>query len=189
MATIEKRKALIAGDTGGIGAALKAHLVELGWEVIGLSRQNGNDLNHPESSIKAAQLAKGCQLVINSVPAVFGQVLFLNSCFEVLKDTDALILNIGSNNTDGIKNRPHLHSCSKIALEHLITQLQYSSSRCKVSLLKLGYVESPRAEKYDHQPKLPMRHVLDAFDFIINQRDDSHVREIYISHSNMELDR
>ena len=53
------RRALVLGSSGGIGAALVAHLAATGWEVVGLSRsEDGLDLTD-ESSLKdhAARLA------------------------------------------------------------------------------------------------------------------------------------
>ena len=54
------RRALVLGSSGGIGAALVAHLAATGWEVVGLSRsEDGLDLTD-ESSLKhhAARLAR-----------------------------------------------------------------------------------------------------------------------------------
>ncbi len=54
------RRALVLGSSGGIGAALVAHLAATGWEVVGLSRsEDGLDLTDESSLTHHAALLAG----------------------------------------------------------------------------------------------------------------------------------
>lgn len=57
-------KCVITGHTHGIGRAMYEHFVELGWEVVGLSRSNGYSI--PEKIDEIVNISTGCDLFINS---------------------------------------------------------------------------------------------------------------------------
>lgn len=176
----------ILGHSRGIGKAAAEHFQKNDCRIIGFSRSNGFDINTDFKKI--AELCKESQVIINSAPAIFGQVEFLYELFPLIRERETLVINISSNNTDGIRTRrPHPHSSSKVALEHAVRQLQYQKSVCQLSLLKLGYVDSPRADAYT-QPKVDISAVLKAMDWIILNKESFLVREIYLSHKDMELD-
>ncbi len=52
-------RALVVGDSGGIGSAVKAGLLAQGAEVVGLSRRTGFDVNTPEMAEQALASVDG----------------------------------------------------------------------------------------------------------------------------------
>lgn len=177
----------VLGGSRGIGKALLDHFLANGWHGESLCRATGYDLDHDFQMM--AEKSANSQLIINTVPSErFGQVLFLQSLFELVREKDCLVILLGSNNTDGIKNRFHPHSTSKAALEHALKQIQYLPSQSRFVLLKLGYVNTERS-RASSQPKLQIEEIVKTVDWITRLPSDCLVRELYLSHKDMELDQ
>ena len=63
------------------------------------------------------------------------------------KKIGQIIINIGSNTTDGIKSFPHVYTAHKASLETASIQLN-NANLCKVVLLKFGWVGTEKILTY-----------------------------------------
>jgi hypothetical protein len=76
-------KCVITGHTTGLGKALFDHFQTLGWEVIGLSRQTGYDLN--VNLDKVVEVANSADLFINNANVEQAQINLLNAVNKNVK--------------------------------------------------------------------------------------------------------
>ena len=73
-------KCVITGHTSGIGKNIYKHFQLLGWEVVGVSRSNGFDLNTDINRV--VELADGCDLFINCASVKRAQIELLNALYN-----------------------------------------------------------------------------------------------------------
>ena len=88
-------KIAITGHTRGIGKAIADLLPE--HEIIGLSRSNGYDITDVKKIVDAA---KDCDIFINNAYHEFDQEKILKALNIEWKNTDKVIISIGSTVTD-----------------------------------------------------------------------------------------
>lgn len=164
----------ITGHTSGIGQALRQHMVTQGHAVVGFSRSTGHDISSQQARQSIIDACQGVDLFINNACSGFAQVELLYGLHSRFSSARMLIVNIGSNSPDGIKPRPWPYSVHKAALDKATEQLAYQKSTCRVSNLRLGYVDVPRIAGVT-DPKLSTDAVCQALDFIVARWVQGHV--------------
>lgn len=134
-------KILITGASKGIGHATASLLTSLGHEVVNVSRTTGHDIRNKAF----LPLLQDCQVFINnaySFAAPFAQTEVLYGAYELWKNTENHIISIGSNSSDGIKNYPHIYATAKYALDKASEQLANTGSKCRVTNVRFGLVDT-----------------------------------------------
>ena len=113
-----------------------------------------------------------CDIFINCKHDGFDQVRLLYKAASQGKR----IINIGSNSSDGFKNRPHIYAVEKAALDKANEQLYYSG--VNTTNVKFGWFDSPRVEQYRGH-KMSIDYCVSVIDWIVNQPHK--VKEITIA--------
>lgn len=170
----------ITGHTSGIGRALTEHLIANGHGVLGFSRSTGHDISLEPARRDIVDRSVRANVFVNNAYHGYAQVSLLYELHSRVSDSNMLIVNIGSNSSDGIKPHPWPYSAHKAALDKAAEQLSYQQVPCKVSNLRLGYVDVPRVADIV-AAKLPTDTVCAALDFIIARWLEGHcVKELSI---------
>jgi NADP-dependent 3-hydroxy acid dehydrogenase YdfG len=158
-------KVCITGSSSGIGLAAKKLFLSKGFDLVTFDRSDKRDL---EKNLDAF-LSSDFDFYINNAHAGFKQVELLYKLWEMNNKRQCTVINIGSVSSDGNKDYVNNYAVEKSALEKACTQLQLINSRMRVSLLKLGRVDTPMVEHIQDVPKLDTSYVVDAINWIINQ--------------------
>lgn len=155
-------KYAITGHTHGLGE----YFYKNTENCLGFSRSNGYNISKSECRKQMIDLVQDCDVFINNAYCGSSQTDLLYELYEVWKDRNKIIINIGSNTTDGIKNFIHPYAAWKNSLEKASEQLSYLNNPCKVTLLKFGWIGTDRII-INIKPK---KYILlkDAYEFIIN---------------------
>lgn len=177
-------KIAVTGHTSGIG-----NLIYSNYNCRGFSRSNGYDLSSSDTIDRMLLEVEECNIFINNAFPYIDetnykhmhiQTQLLYEIYNNWKYENKLIINIGSNTTDGIKKDVWPYSAAKESLEKASEQLTYHSGNCYVSLLKLGFVETDRIVKnFPKEPKLPLTSLTKSINFIIdNWQSNVKVKEL-----------
>tara|TARA_B100000085_G_C18523147_1_gene504567 strand:- start:969 stop:1532 length:564 start_codon:yes stop_codon:yes gene_type:complete len=142
-----KLKYAITGHTNGIGKAF-SELSEIKNNFIGFSKSNGYNIKDVEDRRKIIRESIDCDVFINNAYTLYYQTDLLYELHKKWKDKDKIIINMGSNTTDGMKDFPHTYTAHKASLETASLQLSNTKDVCRVALLKFGYVGTERILKY-----------------------------------------
>jgi NAD(P)-dependent dehydrogenase (short-subunit alcohol dehydrogenase family) len=159
----------ITGHTRGIGKAL---VNELNGNYKGFSRSNGYDIRLKDSRAKIINESAESDVFVNC--AYCGddsQTTLLYELFDKWKNLSKIIVNIGSETTEGIKRHPWPYTAHKASLDKASQQLSHLNMPCRVINIRFGYVGTERVLR-DYNPKeyiLPS----DAAKFILNQLEVS----------------
>ena len=91
----KEMKYAITGHTRGIGEAIYH---KLSPNIIGFSRTNGYDINDPDSRARIIAEIQDCDVFINNAVSERGrgQVLIFQELYNLWKDLDKKIINVGS---------------------------------------------------------------------------------------------
>lgn len=152
----------ITGHTSGIGKAIYERLLLDGHEVVGFSRSCGFDIEQPDEIIDAMCTFDA---FVNNAHSSYAQVNLLQRLYPLWRDLDKTIICIGSNASEST-GRLHPYGTEKAALDHACDQLA-PLGRCRVSNLRLGYVDTPRVAAV-RAPKLDTKIVADAVSWLLN---------------------
>jgi len=147
-------KFVITGHTSGIG---KAIFDKFGG--VGLSRATLFDIS--KHDIKS--YLKDCDVFVNNAydnQHPWAQTKMLYQA----KESRQIV--IGSNTTDQSKNKPHPYQSAKLALENSCNQLFYLGYN--ITLIKLGYVDTPRVSKITDK-KMDATYVANLIEWILQQ--------------------
>ena len=142
-----KLKYAITGHTNGIGKAF-SELPEVKDNFIGFSKSNGYNIKDVEDRRKIIKESIDYDVFINNAYTLYYQTDLLYELHKKWKDSDKIIINMGSNTTDGMKDFPHTYTAHKASLETASLQLSNTKDICRVALLKFGYVGTERILKY-----------------------------------------
>lgn len=126
----------ITGTTSGLGAACKRRFAE--HEI--------REYNRPEYDLQrtvGAMVRRDWDVFINNAYSDWAQVDLLYKLFELNKDRQCMIINIGSVCADKLYDHAYPYSVHKKALDLACLQLQQIDSRCRVINLKLGRMDTP----------------------------------------------
>jgi hypothetical protein len=112
-------KCVITGHTSGVGKALYNHFLSKGWDVIGMSRSNGYDIEVNQDKVIADTV--GCDLFVNCAYAGTAQLELLNALHNKVRS----MIVVGSVAADWAKiwkgygeNKEALQNrCKEISLE------------------------------------------------------------------------
>lgn len=164
----------LTGHTSGLGEIIAGH-----FTVEGFSRGNGYDLSTPEGCEKLLHYIDHYDVFINNAfpyvslgiaDGMFRQTELLYAVYDRWVDTDRLIINIGSNTSDGIKKNAWPYSAAKASLDKASEQLCYQKNSCFVSNLKLGFVDTQRVkDSFPDEKHLPSSCVVEGIEYIIKQ--------------------
>ena len=159
----------ITGHTKGIG---KAVYIKYLPSIVGFSRHNGFDISVIENRQKLIDSIQDCDVFINNAYTLNNaQVDLLYELYDSWKDQEKHIINIGSNSSTGIKNKPHKYATDKYALEKASEQLSHIDSVCKISLIKFGYVNTLRVmETYNPSEYVTIEKAVEVIDFVIKNK-------------------
>jgi len=167
----------ITGTTKGLGRALKKQFTKLNVEVVGLDRPDYN------LKIIDSYVRDDFDIYINNAQYNFAQVDLLYKLIEKNKDRDCHIINIGSVSSDGDRKNVNHYAIQKTALEKACTQLTLCNTKCKVSLIKPGRMNTDMVKDID-APKLDPREVARAIVWVAAQPKHINIKSISID--NME---
>lgn len=165
----------VTGHTSGIGAAAAAHFAAKGWSVKGFSRRNGYDVGADAARVVAE--ARGCDVFLNNAHKDAAQVELLYALWELWKDEDKLIVNLGSLSSEGIIPQQGRYPCYKAALDKACEQLQSVPSSCRVVNLRPGLVDTPMTAHREGR-KLAPADVVRVLDWVVSQPADFYVKDV-----------
>jgi NADP-dependent 3-hydroxy acid dehydrogenase YdfG len=175
-----KEEIAITGHTLGLGKAIFEHFRERSIPIEGFSRSNGFDLSDSHGQSKLFNHLLNKSIFINNVHAGWSQVDLLYKVFELWKNQEKTIINIGSLSSDGNKDFSHRYAVEKSALEKAVAQLNnIKDIRCKITIIKPGWIKNERTSKMNiKEPMLNMSHVIDLIEFILSLPADVHIPHV-----------
>lgn len=156
----------VTGHSSGIGAAVAARFSAQGWTVKGFSRRNGYDVSKDQGRIVAE--ARDCDVFLNNAYQGAAQLELLYALWELWKDQDKVIVNVGSLSSEGVRPAQGRYPCYKAALDKACEQLQAAHSACRVVNLRPGLVDTPMAAHRD-APKLAAADVARVLEWVLDQ--------------------
>lgn len=145
----------ITGTTRGLGKALlqRAEKNYLFSNIFGLNRPeyNLNDTEYLDDFVKT-----DFDFYILNAHYEWSQVELLYKLFEANKDKECHIVVIGSVSADGDRKEVNKYAIQKKALDAAVTQLQLVKSKCLITQIKLGrmntnmvsHIDAPKMETY-----------------------------------------
>ena len=173
-------KIVITGSTGGLGNSL----VEIFREhnLVCLDRVNGYDLDKNLDDF----ILDDFDVYINNAYSGFQQTNLLYKLFEKNKDRYCIIINIGSVSSDGNKDYINQYAINKASLEKTCLQLQLIDSECKVSLIKLGRMNTKMVADRIGYPKMDPNYVANSIKWLVEQPKNIVIKNLTIDqqHSN-----
>ena len=130
------QKVAVLGHTSGIGKAIYKKFDRKNYQIIGLSRSNGYDIEESISHILDA--IKDVDIFINNAYAKEKNIQLLFDLYEIWKDQKKIIINISSNSSDFRPSKPRQYPIWKGALDEASNQLSYLDNPCKVINIRHG---------------------------------------------------
>lgn len=139
-------KIAITGHTSGIGKSL----FERCDDAIGFSLSTGYDITHPVERSKIVEHIQDCDVFVNNAFDRYGQCEMLFDVWKSWKDTDKIIINIGSDVTKYTMNAKRLEILDyynyKISLKNLHERLQNLNSSVIMYYTSFGYVATEKTK-------------------------------------------
>jgi NAD(P)-dependent dehydrogenase (short-subunit alcohol dehydrogenase family) len=165
---------LITGHSEGIGKIIHEHYPGS----IGFCRANGVDIATECGRKMIIDNLSRVDIFVNNAFAhvnttvatdMFAQTELLYQAFTEWRGQHKLIINIGSNTTDGIKKSLWPYSAAKASLDNASEQLCYLKDPCFVTNLRLGYVATRRIKEYaPDEDHMPLEEVTNAIKYILS---------------------
>lgn len=160
-------KYAITGHTSGVGKSL---FDRLSPDAIGFSKSTGYNLNNYSDRIKIIEESSDCDIFINNAPAEYGQVEMFIDLFKEWKDTDKIIINVGSRIADIILPDDRLellhYQSQKLILKYMSLRVK---GKCKVKYKSFGYVGTDAIlKKYPHFTEADYISLDQAVDIILS---------------------
>lgn len=143
-------KYAITGHTHGIG---KRAFERLSPNIIGFSKSTGYDITTNVGRADIIAAAADCDVFINNATDQFGQVELFLDLFRAWKDTDKIIINVGSRIAELLilpENRLDLlyYQAQKLILKQMSFRVK---GKCKVKYKWFAYVGTDNIlKKYPH---------------------------------------
>lgn len=157
-------KYAVTGHTQGLGRAI---FDRLSPDCIGFSKSVGYDITSVADRKRIISESMDCKVFINSAFQSDGQIRLMYELFEEWKNSDKLIVNIGSDTTSGIKKHIHIYSAYKAALDKGSQQLSHLDLPCKVVNVKFGYLGTTKILENINPSKFI--DLEDAVDYLMQQ--------------------
>ena len=144
-------KYVITGHTQGIGKSLFDKLTP---NCIGFSKSTGYDITNKDCRRDIIKHSHDCDIFINNATDEMGQTLLLIELFNAWKDTNKVIINVGSRIAEfsTAVDRYDLlqYQAEKLILKEMASRLQ-GLEKCDVRYRWLGYVGTEKIlRKYPH---------------------------------------
>jgi NADP-dependent 3-hydroxy acid dehydrogenase YdfG len=135
-------KIAITGHTAGIGQALAQVYSQLGHEIVGLSKREGNNIR---STPKICDLIEPCDLFINNAQASYAQTELLFEMASRWQGTKKHIMVISTQLTQSpVSCLPGLemdqYRIQKVALEESVRQLRNRGLGIKFTIIRPGNI-------------------------------------------------
>ncbi len=168
-------KYAITGHTYGIGEGLYNRLMP---ESIGFSKSTGYDITKREDRKRIIKESSECSVFINNATDKFGQSELLLELWHEWKDSDKVIINVGSRIAEDfvVLNYEYSHllnySMYKRTLKRLSYDLMKIETPLKVKYCWFGYVGVPHIlAKYPHFTENDYISVDAAVDIILKEEN------------------
>lgn len=165
----------ITGTSRGLGKALKQRFeTEFFLEdIIGLDRPTHDLSNSHENYLK-----NDFQTYIINAHYEWAQTELLYKLFEMNRDRECQIVVIGSVSADGDRKSVNPYAIQKKALDAACTQLQLVGSKCTITQIKLGRMETDLVKHID-APKMDVFHVARIiYDILLMNSKKQYVKSI-----------
>lgn len=135
-------KIAITGHTAGIGKALAKEYHLAGYEIVGLSKRNGNNIRNTP---KIADQIAPCDIFINNAQAGYAQTELLFEMAKRWQGTNKHIIVISTMMTqDPTSAIPGLemdeYRVQKVALEEAVKQIRNRNLGIKITIVRPGYI-------------------------------------------------
>ena len=175
-------KIAVTGHTKGIGKALYDFYQNKGHFLLGFSRSNGYDIGKKTNEI--IEQAKDCEIFFNNAYSGFYQTDILFKLWEIWQNKEKLIINISSmicQSSYPYKYHKFFskYKVHKIALDIAVKELQETPSKCQVSLISPGSVQTnflPKISK--DQSFLNTHEIVEIANLIILKRKNFKIQNI-----------
>ena len=142
-------KLLISGHTSGMGKAIADKFSANNYEVIGYSRTNGRDLHDKYNIRDFIRDSNTSDVIVLNADLKYDNVYILYQLYQELKNTNKIIIVIGSHSTETTKNWAHPYQIEKLALEEAARQLQNVADAPYIGIVRPGYVDTPRVQNIE----------------------------------------
>jgi len=139
------RRVAITGHTRGLGAALFERF-SVSDMVVGLSRSNGFDIRKIDKIIERID---ECDVFINNAYDRYSQVDLLYAVYDMWKDKDKKIINIGSLSSIGVRDYLQPYAIHKKALHEAHMQIAHQQNKCKSYIFNIGYITDNQTDVAD----------------------------------------
>jgi NADP-dependent 3-hydroxy acid dehydrogenase YdfG len=159
-------KAYVTGTTQGLGSSIDTVLTRDFYDVVGLNRPK-----HNMEDISTYVKDDFSVYVINAHYS-FGQIDLLYALFEKNKHRECHIFVIGSVSADGDRKEINRYAVEKAALEKAVSQLQLVESKCKITLIKPGRMQTQMTRHRSEYYRMDTTHVAKAVLFALRQPRD-----------------
>lgn len=177
-------KIAITGHTSGVGQGIYEFYKKHKHEVLGFSRTNGYDINR--DSHKIVEDAKDSDIFINNAYYDFSQIDILFKLWEQWHDKEKIVINI--NSVIHLISYPYTYhpyfsryKVHKLSLDRAVRELQQTPSKCQVSQITPGYIETESLiEAFKSKKKLSVKDIVEMVDFIITSKSNFKVHNIVV---------
>lgn len=169
-------KIYVTGTTSGLGQTIKEEIKKT------YIYPNIIDLNKPDYNLSLNldnYIKDDFDVYINNAHYSFAQTELLYKLVEVNKDRECHIINIGSVSSDGDRKTVNHYAIEKTALEKACTQLSLINSKCKISLVKPGRMNTKMVQHID-APKLDTKEVARVILWMITQPRHINIKSISV---------
>lgn len=143
-------KYAVTGHTQGIGKSLFNRLTP---NCIGFSKSTGHDITNKSHRKNIIQQSHDCDVFINNATEGMGQTLLLIDLFNEWKDTDKIIINVGSRAAEfstAVAYNLLVYQAEKLILKEMSLRLQ-GIEKCDVRYRWFAYVGTEKIlKKYPH---------------------------------------
>lgn len=148
----------ITGHTAGIGKALAQQYSNKGYEIVGISKRDGNNIRN---TLKIADLIEPCDIFINNAQSGYAQTELLFEMAKRWEGTKKHIIVISTMMTqEPVSVLPGLdmthYRVQKLALEEAVAQIRHLRLKLKITIVRPGNIATsddktvPPAADVDH---------------------------------------
>ena len=172
-------KVAITGHTRGIGAEIHQYFSALGYECIGFSRANGYNIDHDVDRQRIIQESLDCDIFVNNACNRLSdtQLHMLQEIYEVWKDTNKIIINMGSRAGDYVNSTGNQHQQYSVIKHNQDKFCEAKSDKVWLINLRPGAIDTPFMKSFNFR-KMDVSTVSTVLDFILTNRDSFRIKTI-----------